>query len=196
MRIAGFDVGFSVRPADGFAAGGDTIVVRACGERILLAVVDVLGHGPAAHAVAVTAEALLDETDAIEPESILKLLHDELSGSVGAAAGVAMLQPATGQARYAGVGNTVGRVFGRSERRLSSVDGVLGQRHPSARPVSFTLEPGEVLVMHTDGISSRFEAPGSFMHRTDDTTDIARDLIRRFGKSYDDAACLAARRIA
>lgn len=34
------------------------------------------------------------------------------------------------------------------------------------------------------------------MRHTDEATTIVREIIRRFGKTHDDAACLVAKRIA
>jgi hypothetical protein len=193
--LTGFDIGFGVRPADGFAGSGDAVVAREHAGRIMLAIIDVLGHGPEAHAVAVSAEAALDATSLSDPESAIMMLHDRLTNSLGAAAGIATVDSFTGHGRFVGVGNTVARVFGDTERRFVSVDGVLGQRRPGLRPVEFSLEPGEVLVMHSDGVSSRFLLADYPMLRADEPNVIAREVIRRFGRNHDDAACLAARRM-
>ena len=50
-------------------------------------------------------------------------------------------------------------------------------------------------LLHTDGISSRVavsDYPGVLTDRIDDA---ARELVRRFGRDHDDAACIMARRV-
>ena len=190
-----FEVGLCVRAADGFAVSGDAAVVRAVGGTLVLAIVDVLGHGPTAHEVAAVAEDLLEGSEARDVTALMSMLDAELGATVGAAVGLAAVDAATGTGVYAGIGNTVARILGRSERRLVSIDGVVGKRHASVRPAGFTLAHGESLLLHTDGISSRVavsDYPGVLTDRIDDA---ARELVRRFGRDHDDAACIMARRV-
>lgn len=194
MIIAGFDVASALRAADGFPVGGDAVVTRNVGDQLLLAVVDVLGHGPQAHAQALRAEALLTHTACTDPAALLTMLDHTLAGTIGAAAGIAVVQPETGIGRYVGIGNTVARIFGPHERRLVSVDGIVGQSHRSPLPAEFLLAPDDLLLLHTDGISSRFAGPDYPQLLTEDPFVSSRELIRRFGKPYDDAACIVIRR--
>jgi serine phosphatase RsbU (regulator of sigma subunit) len=194
VKIAGFEVGCAVRAADGFAAGGDAVVARCVGDQLVLGVIDVLGHGPHAHALAVMAEALLSASQSNDAGALLSALDEALTGSIGAAAAVVVIQPESGSGRFVAVGNTVARVVGRSERRLVSMDGIVGHSHRAPRPVEFVLGVGDLLLLHTDGISSRFERSEYPQLRTEDVEVSARELIRRFGKTYDDAACIVARR--
>ena len=153
MIISAFEVATAMRAADGFAAGGDATVVREIGGRLVLCVIDVLGHGTAAHAIATDAEALLARSADDEITRLIEMLDNGLKGSLGAAAAVATLNPDDGSGRYVGVGNTVARIFGRNERRLTSVDGIVGQPHASPRVEEFSLGDKDVLVLHTDGIT-------------------------------------------
>jgi negative regulator of sigma-B (phosphoserine phosphatase) len=194
VNICGLDIGSCVRAADGFAAGGDAVVARLCGESVLLAVIDVLGHGPEAHQVAVRAEALLEGADDCDVVRLLARLEAELAGSIGAAVGIAVVRPDAGHGTFVGVGNTVARLFGRMERRLVSSDGIVGQRQVTARPVPFSLGVGDLILLHSDGITSRFESSAYPQLVAEDPATAARELVRRFGRSYDDAACIVARR--
>jgi serine phosphatase RsbU (regulator of sigma subunit) len=192
VRFAGFDIGSAVRPADGFACGGDAAVAHEVAGRLILAIIDILGHGPEAHTVAARAQDLLEGSEVSEPAALLAMLEDELAGSLGAAIGIASLAPA-GPCTFAGIGNAVARVFGRAERRLVSVDGIVGQRRSTPRPVSFQLNPGDVLVLHSDGITSRLALADYPALLSEDPQVAARELVRRFGRSHDDAACIVAR---
>ena len=56
-----------------------------------------------------------------------------------------------------------------------------------------TLEPGDLIILHTDGVSSRFSAadyPSASHHSPE---EVARNIIQRYGKNHDDAACIAVR---
>jgi hypothetical protein len=101
VNVAGYEIGSGVRTADGFAVGGDAVVVRAGeGNRLVLAVIDVLGHGPEAHEQAVIAEAVLMDSTSFDPVELLAALGTALSGSIGAAASVAAIQADSGNGRF------------------------------------------------------------------------------------------------
>lgn len=196
MRLGAFDIGTCIRPADGFACGGDVVISRLSGDVLVLAVIDVLGHGTEAHAVASRAEARLLECDSTNVQAVIAVLEAELSDSVGAAVGVATIHAHHGTAHFAGIGNIVARLFGRSERRLVSVDGIVGQRRRSAvRPHEFTIGVAEVLVLHTDGVTSRFSLGEYPQLISDEPSIVSREVVRRFGRTYDDAACIITRRL-
>ena len=54
-------------------------------------------------------------------------------------------------------------------------------------------EAGDTFVLYTDGVSDRFTSqdyPG-VLHHAPET--VARNIVQRFGKDHDDAACIAVR---
>jgi hypothetical protein len=72
--------------------------------------------------------------------------------------------------------------------------GVLGisqQRVRIARGESW-LQPGELLVMHTDGLSTRTTVEDPVLLRRHPLV-VAHELLRRFSKNHDDALVLVAR---
>jgi serine phosphatase RsbU (regulator of sigma subunit) len=94
---------------------------------------------------------------------------------------------------YAGIGNTVIRRFGSAETRLVSQDGVLGQNMRTPHQQSLQLEPGDLVLLYTDGVSDRFSTddyPALDYHSVE---EVSRNVVQRFGKSHDDAACVAVR---
>ena len=124
---------------------------------------------------------------------LLRELHDSTRGGRGAAVGLCHIRPDNGTLCYAGVGNTAMRRFGDSESRLVSQDGVVGQNMRSPLLQQLSLQPGDVVVMHTDGVSARFTAkdyPGLHQHPAQ---AIAGNIVQRFGKDHDDAACIVVR---
>ncbi len=182
------------RPHMGFRHSGDAVVIREAGPGLMAAIVDVLGHGPEAHAAAVKAEQFLrDVLDAGDPVALLVGLHEAIKGTRGAGAGIAVLSTATGVLRYAGVGNTVIRRFGSVQDRLFSADGIVGSTMRAPREQRMTLSPGDAIVMYTDGVHDRFELRDYPQLPCQDAETIVRTVIQRFGKDHDDAACIAVR---
>ena len=182
-----------VRPYPGQAVSGDAAVVRPLEGGLFAAIVDVLGHGPEAHALACEIEAYLDRFASADVGGLMSRLHQHLKGSRGAAVGLCAFDGATGRLEYAGTGNTTLRRLGRPDTRLVSQDGVLGQNMRTPRPQTLQLASGDLVLLHTDGVRERFSP--------DDCPDVAhlapKDVVRaivgRFGKDYDDAACIALR---
>jgi serine phosphatase RsbU (regulator of sigma subunit) len=60
-------------------------------------------------------------------------------------------------------------------------------------PQDLQLEAGDLIVLYTDGVQDRFTSddyPGLFHHAPQ---RVAQTIVKRFGKPYDDAACIAIR---
>jgi phosphoserine phosphatase RsbX len=184
-----------VRPRVGYRHAGDAAVIVAYEGKLLAGIVDVLGHGPEAHEVAMKAKHYLDNgLEPGDPLELLKGLHDTLRGTRGAAAGLAVLDSAQGLVRYAGVGNTTIRRFGTVDDRLVSVDGIVGggtMRTPREQRMS--LSRRDVVLMYSDGVRDHFEWRDNPQLLRGDAEKIVRTVIRLFGRDYDDAACIAVR---
>ena len=185
------EYGSRVRPRLGESVGGDAALVYTLDRQTLVVIVDVLGHGPEAHEVVQVIEASLSQHRGVDVVKVMTALHQRLRGTRGAAVGLCVIDPDRRTLHYVGVGNTSIRRFGSTETRLVSQDGVLGQNLRTLRPQSIDLEPGDVIVLHTDGVSDHFslnDYPGVLRHPP---SEIASNIVTRFGKDYDDAACIA-----
>lgn len=147
-----WSVATAVRAMPGEAACGDAVWVRDDGARLLVAVVDGLGHGPAA---AVAAQATVAGLDALDGaawsslEGVLTSLHASLRRTRGVA--LSLLRVDSDTLAFAGVGNV---------RCESTVDGfapfpregILGYRYQGARTVEAPAAAGRI-VLHTDGLT-------------------------------------------
>jgi phosphoserine phosphatase RsbX len=183
-----------VRPRVGCRDAGDAAIIVASGGKLLAGIVDVLGHGPEAHEVAMKAKHFLDNgLEPGDPLTLLKGLHDTLRGTRGAAAGLAVLDSADGLVRYAGVGNTTIRRFGTVGDRLVSVDGIVGGTMRTPREQRMSLCRRDIVLMYSDGVRDHFEWRDYPQLLLGDAEKIVRTVIRLFARDYDDAACIAVR---
>lgn len=182
-----------IRPHMGERVSGDTAVIASHENRVLLAVIDALGHGPEAHAVAAVAERYLIDRWAPDPLATLQGLANELSGSRGAAAGIAVVDFYQRRVTYVGVGNTVLRVFGAQPKRLVSAEGILGERYRTPSCQAISLWTDALFVMYTDGVSDRMTVRQSELQGRRSCSHLARSLVDQFGKDHDDATCLVVR---
>lgn len=185
--------GSAIRPYPGEQVSGDAVVIRRLEDGLFAAIVDVLGHGPEAHEVALHIDTYLSRHASSDIPGLMTRLHAHLRGTRGAAVGLCAIDPSLDRAVYAGTGNTVLRRFGSNDTRLVSQDGVLGQNMRTPLPQTLRLHPGDLLVLYTDGVKDRFTAddyPGVHHHAP---KEVVRTVVERFGKGYDDAACIAVR---
>jgi len=182
---------FSVnRPCLGERVSGDVAVVLEVGGGWLAALVDVLGHGPEANELAVVIAAWIEDHATGDVVSVMERLHRRLKGTRGAAIGLCFVADG-GKVQYAGTGNTAVRRFGSTETRLVSRDGVVGHTMRTPHLQEMELEPADVLLLYSDGVSDRFglqEYP-ALLHQ--EVPVVARSVIKRFAKDHDDATCIA-----
>jgi serine phosphatase RsbU (regulator of sigma subunit) len=182
-----------IRPCPGHHVSGDAVVTRELEDGLFVAIVDVLGHGPEAHELTRVIDAYLTRYGSADVAGLMRRMHDYLKGTRGAAVGFCAIDAGKGRLEYVGVGNTAIRRFGRTETRLVSQDGVLGHNMRSLMPQALQLEPGDLVVLYTDGVSDRFTSDDypSVLHHS--PQEVASNIVQRFGKDHDDAACIAVR---
>lgn len=188
------DVAALTRPIVGEAVCGDGYAIRRDAGVLRVLLCDGLGHGPLAAATTREAIRLFRDADPQPPAQMLTLLHGGLSGTRGAAAVVAELDAAAGSVRHAGIGNITGALVSPGRRRgLLSQPGIVGHRGRSVREFTHAASLGDLLVLHTDGVRSRWD-----LESYPDVTDhspvvIAATLLRDAGVCRDDAGVLVAR---
>jgi len=175
---------------------GDSFWYAEEGERLWLTVVDGLGSGLEAAAAAVTAideirlqVATAHEREGLDMESFLERLlrkcDQDLHGMRGAALGLASVHARGGRGWYTGVGNVEFRVIGARAVHFPSVPGIVGAGLRRVRVEAFDYAPGDLLVMHSDGISSRFSLPPRGLDAFH-LEAIGEGIVAEHGKSHDD----------
>ena len=193
LNIDEIEIASYARPCLGERVSGDTAVIEHRDNIIFMAIVDALGHGPQANDVAIQAESFLRNDWSSDVLDTMHRLHSKLKGSIGAAAGLCMVDRVKREMRYAGVGNTVLRTIGSRATRLVSVDGIIGDRFRTPVVQDAPINESGIILLYTDGVSDRFDVeqyPQIIYHNA---SAIARKVVDSFGKPYDDATCMAMR---
>lgn len=184
------------RPCYPEQVSGDLAFTRATPEGALLVLIDVSGHGPSAHALAKILAEVLEQSQEQEPVRLLQLLHQHSIGTRGAAAGVALINTQRGQLSYAGIGNTRISVRGHEPWRGISRDGVLGERFPTPLLQYQRLNPGDVVMLYSDGISETLNLRDGTLDLGADPAILAHQVIAHSGRDTDDASCIVLRVLA
>jgi Stage II sporulation protein E (SpoIIE) len=182
-----------VRPITGETECGDVYGAvhseSESGDVVTAVLCDGLGHGPlAASAAAAGVAAVLDDP-AGEPAALLERVHRRMSGTRGGAVGIVQLR---GQvARFAGLGNVAASILsGGSRKSMLSIPGIAGHQARTIRQFEYHAPPGAAVILHSDGISSRWEAAALPGIDTRDPLLIAAMLLAEAGIHRDDAGVL------
>ncbi|HVG19714.1 MAG TPA: ATP-binding protein [Blastocatellia bacterium] len=186
--------GAMTRPSTGFEENGDAYMVKRVGDRLLLAMIDGLGHGLGALQAANEAVAAIEEFGSQPLESIIRSTHEALRPTRGAVLGLASVDCAAGVIEYAGIGNTDLRVLGgRSPIRFISLNGTLGSRLDRVKVFKEQLPKVATVIMSTDGISERWDLdsyPGLLgLH----PQLLCAVVMRDYSRPNDDATILCGR---
>lgn len=181
--------------APGEARCGDVAVALPCTDGVLLAAIDGLGHGAAAATAAELAAAVLV---AHADESLAQLLercHAALDGTRGAAVTIARIDVTAATLTWLAVGNVTGLVVPAdgAARRAAALQlaGVVGaQLPPQLVPVALPLQPGDALLLSSDGVDGTV-ADG--LRVRGELGPLADGLLHRHRRGDDDALVLLAR---
>lgn len=187
--------GVAAVPALGETVCGDGWGVASSGDVTTVVLSDGLGHGPdaAAASAAATAHVLADPT--ASPIDLIAAMDADMTPRRGATVAVAQFHPARSTLLFCGIGNTTVRLFSEDGRHetLVSVPGIVGRRQRRGMrppPLTRSWSAGSRLVMHTDGISDRWEAlewTGVWEH---DPATVAGWLLGQHRRHRDDACAL------
>ena len=153
LRLAGFVV-----PKEGQAVSGDAWAHRWQGSGLALMVCDGLGHGYEAAKAAARAVECFHGGAWQTPAQALALANEALRPTRGAAAAVAIVDVEARRVRFCGVGNTVaGIVADDRVHHLVSHNGILGTA-PKIAEFDYAWPRGATLIMHSDGLTARWQA--------------------------------------
>ncbi len=173
---------------------GDGWAIRHDGTQRVAVLIDGLGHGPQAREAAETGLTAVEDDAPVAADALLARLHARMGRTRGGAAAVFRIDLATGQADFAGAGNVAATVFtGATTRQLPSHPGIVGVNYRRTPPFRLDVPAGALLLMHTDGLQSRWNmtryAGLPYRH----PALVAAVLHRDFDRGRDDAGIIAMR---
>jgi anti-sigma regulatory factor (Ser/Thr protein kinase) len=124
-----------------------------------------------------------------EPAALLERAHRRMSGTRGGA--VAVVQVSGQLARFAGLGNVAAFILSAGSRKsMLSVPGIAGYQARAFRQFEYEVPPGAAVILHSDGISSRWEVAAVPGVENKDPLLIAAVLLAEAGIHRDDAGIL------
>ena len=171
---------------------GDAWALAAFPGRVVVLVVDGLGHGPDAALVANTAARLFGKHAERDGPTIVAALHAGLQGTRGGAVAVAELDAARRRLRYTGLGNIAGRILAGNApaQHLVSSNGTAGVAAARIQEFDYAWPEGGVLVMHSDGLVSHWDGDRYPALAERSAAVIAGTLYRDHVRGRDDVTVL------
>jgi anti-sigma regulatory factor (Ser/Thr protein kinase) len=178
-----------IRPIASETESGDAFAAVRTGATVTGVLCDGLGHGPLAAAAANEAIRAVLEDPLAEPAALLERVHRRLSRTRGGAIGI--LQTSGRAVRFAGLGNVAAWIISDGSRTgLLSVPGIAGHKARSIRQFEYPVPAGAAIVLHSDGLSSRWDIGALPGLVSKDPLVIAAVLLADAGIHRDDAAVL------
>jgi len=184
VRCAGL-----LRPITGEVECGDAFGSLQADDVITAVLCDGLGHGPLAATASAAAMAAVFEEPVSEPAVLLERAHRRMSGTRGGA--IAIVQVRGRVARFAGLGNVAAFILAAGSRKsMLSVPGIAGYQARTIRQFDYEVPPDAAVILHSDGISSRWEVAAVPGVESKDPLLVAAVLLAEAGIHRDDAGVL------
>jgi anti-sigma regulatory factor (Ser/Thr protein kinase) len=181
-------------PIAGESANGDGWYVHHTAERSVYLMADGLGHGPLAAEAAEEAIRMFQLSAERPLEQIMQAIHGSLAKTRGAAVSLAEVRAGHRVVNYVGIGNISASIWSRGKTRsMVSMNGTVGHTIARIQSFSYPWESASMLLMHSDGIGTRWaldQYPGLAQKHP---ALIAAVLYRDFSRRRDDATVIVSR---
>ena len=189
-----FVVGAVCTAAPGETVSGDGWSRAEAENRIAIVVADGLGHGVDAAAASDEALRVFHQQPSAAPSDVLNSSHESLRRLRGAAVAIAHLDATARTVTFCGAGNIAGRIIsGLHDRSLLSQHGTIGLQIRRLQDIEYPWPEHALLVMHSDGINTRWDittVPGLLQCAP---SLIAAWLWRSHCRGRDDATAVVVR---
>ena len=177
---------------------GDAFVVSQWAESTLVGIIDGLGHGQFAHRAAETARQYVENHFDLPLEQIFRGVGRACRATRGVVMALARFDWGRDRLAFASVGNIAVRVFPRAQPfRFVVRRGVIGLNAPGAVVTEHAWSPGNVLVLHSDGVATHWgwkDFPGwADPQAVGAAAAMAQELLRAKAKDEDDATVIVVR---
>ncbi len=186
-----FDTAYRIIPNSIYLEeSGDLVYLGEDENYLRFALIDGLGHGMKAHSASSRAVRALESNPPLDPAAALNDIHRKLKQTVGAVGAVCIIEKSSGTGRYAGIGNVITRSLSNKDLTFIPQDGHLGSSVPTIRETRFSLLPGDIILMYSDGVREHFDLLSMPGLEKECAKSITEKLISTYSKQGDDASMI------
>lgn len=183
--------GIASRPTLGLDVNGDAYITKEWNGQTLLAIVDGLGHGKEAWIASTKAKNYVIENCTKDLEQVILDLHAHLHMTRGVAAGLTKINRTANQLLFCGIGNIEARIIGEPPMHPASLEGIVGMSLRKAKKFEYRYNSLKAVVLHSDGISSKFNL-SDYPAIYEQPQNVAEQILIEWGKKHDDATIIIA----
>lgn len=188
-------IGALVIPKPGEAACGDSWCYHERIEGIMVVGIDGLGHGLGAEHASTEACRIFDAEKHRPALRLMQILHESMRPTRGAAVTILEVDWDAGRVTSVGVGNVAAALITDNEtKRIATDNGIVGHVMSRPRELTHACQSDTVLVLHSDGLTTSWQAeryPGLMQHHA---SLIAGVLYRDCKRGRDDSLVVVIRR--
>lgn len=189
------DIGMSHRPKPNEAFGGDFVLQWQRQAQHFVLCIDVLGHGYKAYqsgsiAVEKLQSWLKSRNNSHQIEDVLIHLDENLNPERGAAAAVYCFDLDKQTLSFSGIGNITARQLYPHNHSFISKNGIVGSNMRSQQVQQDDIKENDIFMLHSDGISSRFNLQDYPQLPNHSAQQAANSIIEQFARASDDASCI------
>jgi phosphoserine phosphatase RsbX len=175
---------------------GDTCGHTEWDDKIVLYMIDGLGHGKNAEVAAIAAEEYVLENLDTPLKELFQGCNKAISHTRGVALGIAIVDPAEDNLTFAGINNTRIRVLKAQKRQsfqMTSDTGIVGGGFRMLVPSTVDFGPGDTALMFTDGVSERMDVSQYRDAHRADLDKWAETILDDWERTNDDRTVLICR---
>jgi anti-sigma regulatory factor (Ser/Thr protein kinase) len=186
--------GVATRPRPPYQLNGDAFVIVQWSESALVSVIDGLGHGQFAHRAAQSARQYVENHFDLPLDKIFHGTARACRATRGVVMALARFDWERGRLTFASVGDISVRVFPKSAPFSFAIRrGVIGLNAPKAVVSEHPWPLDHMLVLHSDGISTRWDWKDFHDLENQPAAAIAHELLQAKAKLEDDATVIVVR---
>jgi anti-sigma regulatory factor (Ser/Thr protein kinase) len=191
LRPCPLAFGAASRSRSNIEVNGDAFVIKPWAESALVGIIDGLGHGQFAHRAAQTARQYVESHFDQPLIEIFRGVGRTCRATRGVVMTLARFDWAVQKVTLASVGNIEVRAFGPSgPLRFLVRRGIIGVHAPNPALTEQTWAPENLMVLHSDGLTTRWNWCDFHDLASEPATGIAQGLLRALAKQEDDATVL------
>jgi len=185
--------GIVTRPNLGSRYNGDMYLIKEFNHRILISLIDGLGHEEPAASASGRCVKCIEEHHEEGLTGIFELCDKELRKTNGVVMGIILIDLEHSTLSYAGVGNISAHIISSKHINLVSRYGIVGYRLPAIKEYKYPYTAGDTILIHSDGVSSRAAQYPVQKIKKQDVQETASEIMKLYGKDNDDATVIVAR---
>jgi anti-sigma regulatory factor (Ser/Thr protein kinase) len=184
-----FDFGVFSRPKPNETANGDTFIIKNIRGATLVGVIDGVGHGELASQAANAARQYVERHAEQPLMEIFRGVDRACVATRGVVMALVILDWSKGTFRYASVGNIEVKVFNNRHDKPKFIvrRGIVGKHAPPPVVTENVWHVGDMLALHSDGISTHWQWHDFEQYANHPAQVIAEHIYKSTQKDHDDA---------